>query len=219
MTEFALRCWSVHAFEPDPANRRVLTDGVGQLSNVHVDPRAVSDASGQEVDFFTSDMSTGISSLTAFHPSHAHKARNTTVTLRDYLAEVRVEWIDLLKSDCQSHDLFVLRSLDWEAHHPMRVVCEFEDRKTEGLGYTHRDLTQFLEGAGYIVLVSEWASIVEYGRRLNWRRVTRWPAMVPDSAWGNLIAVSANDVARTLRNVRTVAAQYRLRRLVGKLRL
>ena len=67
---FAADGWAVHAFEPDPRNRSALEDAYGGSAGVTIDPRAVSNTPGEQVAFYTSDVSPGISSMTAFHESH-----------------------------------------------------------------------------------------------------------------------------------------------------
>ena len=218
LARFVARGWVVHAFEPDPANRAVLESRYGSNRRVIIDPRAVSDASNQRVELFTSDISTGISGLVPFHPSHVATAVVTTVTLADYLFDRGVNHIDLLKTDLEGHDLKALDGLDWSRWHPTAVVCEFEDRKTKPQGYTHDVLANFLVNRGYSVLVSEWEPVVAYGTLHTWRRLVRWPADVPDDAWGNLIAVPGDLDLRTLRVGRLIAAQLRLRQRVDYLR-
>ena len=48
------------------------------------------------------------------------------------------------------------------------------DRKTVKLGYTARDLAEFLQRQGYSVLVSQWDPVVEYGTQHTWSRFTRF---------------------------------------------
>jgi len=52
--------------------------------------------------------------------------------------------VTFLKVDTEGFDLPVLRTFPWQANRPMVVVCEFEDHKTVPLGYTYRDMADFL---------------------------------------------------------------------------
>lgn len=204
---FAKSGFRVFAFEPDPLNRKELLRTVAALppASVVVDPRAVSDREDENVAFFTSDVSTGISGLTSFHPSHQETARVDTVRLDKYCAEHGISQIDYLKVDTEGFDLFVLKSLDWDKHAPALVLCEFEDRKTKPLGYTFLELTEFLTERGYQVLISEWHPIVEYGRRHRFKGLTAEPRAVRDpAAWGNVIAVKARDWEALLTSARRV---------------
>ena len=85
--------------------------------------------------------------------------------------------------------MFVLKGLDWVRIKPDIVVCEFEDQKTNNLGYNFHDMATFLKDRGYEVLVSEWHPILRYGIAHDWRRLARYPCKLANpEAWGNLIA-------------------------------
>lgn len=192
---FAETGWRVIAVEPDPANRAVLTERFGDRPNVRIDPRAIGERDGEQLSFYTSEVSAGISTLAPFHPSHEATTEVETVTLATLLADV--DDVTLLKTDTEGWDLPVLRTFPWERLHPIAVVCEFEDRKTVPLGYTFHDLARFLTERDYTVLVSEWYPVVEYGRRHEWRSLRPYPAELADPrGWGNLIATSAETAAR-----------------------
>src|SRR3546814_3194476 len=84
---FLEKGWRVFAFEPDDRNRAILekrlaqADGAGSL--VRLDNRAVSDQVRSGQVFYRSDQSTGISGLSAFHPSHVSKQVVDTTTLSE----------------------------------------------------------------------------------------------------------------------------------------
>jgi FkbM family methyltransferase len=220
--QFVDRGWDVHAFEPDPQNRRALEQAFGDRPNVVIVPKAVSDSPG-ELTLYTSDESTGISSLTAFTPGHVPSGTVEVVALRDYLREAVVHQVDFLKMDVEGHEKFVLDGFPWDTHRPEMVLLEFEDRKTCGLGYSWRDLADTLEGLGYGVLVSEWYPIERYGVTHSWRRLERFPTALADiNAWGNLIAVDPGriDEAHQLGNAIARRAQRRARRgrVISRLR-
>ncbi len=186
---FAQKAFRIFAFEPDPKNRQVLERTVAKYKNVTIDERAVSRHDDEEVAFFTSKVSTGISGLLAFHSSHKETARVKTVRLATFCDRHSINQIDYLKIDTEGFDLIVLQSLDWEKWHPEVILCEFEDRKTVPLGYRLLDLCSFLEARGYALLISEWHPIVEYGKRHRHRRFLTDPKRVARSeAWGNIIA-------------------------------
>ena len=192
---FANDGWRVYAFEPDPTNREQLERRWGKAENVTIDPRAISEHDGAMADLFVSEVSTGISALAPFHPSHHVGASVETVRLDTYLAGL--DEVTMLKTDTEGWDLPVLRTFPWDRLHPVAVVCEFEDRKTAPLGYDFDDLGRFMQGLGYVVYVSEWFPVVEYGRRHRWRRLRRYPTSLADAnAWGNLICVEPALEAR-----------------------
>jgi FkbM family methyltransferase len=195
---FALLGWSLLAFEPDPNNRAVLQRLSSRFPDLRLDPRALSNEAATDVPWYTSELSTGISSLAAFHESHEQSHRVEVTTLARALEEHAVDRIDFLKIDAEGTDLFVLQGLPWKEIEPSVVLCEFEDAKTDALGYGFRDLAGLLVEQGYRVLVSEWYPITEYGARHRWRRLVPYPCGLEDpEAWGNLIAVrSAEQVER-----------------------
>ncbi|BBX04058.1 FkbM family methyltransferase [Mycolicibacterium moriokaense] len=185
---FLAKGWTVHAFEPDPANRGILAARFPN-ARVTIDPRAVSEQDGDEVQLFTSDVSSGISTLSPFHTTHTPTTTVRTVRLDTYIRERGIANVDFLKVDTEGFDLFVLRTFPWESLHPKAVVCEFEDNKTTRLGHDVHEIARFLERQGYAIVVSEWEPITQYGVRHTWRRFARYPTQLDADSWGNLIAV------------------------------
>jgi FkbM family methyltransferase len=196
---FAPKGWIVHAFEPDPANRRRFRERFDGDAQVVLDDRAVGEVDDDVLPFYTSEISTGISGLVPFHESHQLATQVTTVRLDTYLRAAGVPKVDLIKIDTEGFDLFVLRGFPWtDMPRPAAVLCEFEDAKTAKVGYTTVDLAQFLLELGYTVLVSEWHPIVRYGAVHSWRRMYPWRSPPESSlagAWGNLLAFDSADTA------------------------
>jgi FkbM family methyltransferase len=190
LLQFAEDDWVVFAFEPDPQNRQILASRCERYLKVKIDQRAVSNRDDASLAFYTSDVSTGISSLSSFHPSHKESSLVDSVTLTSFIKENSIDKVGFLKIDTEGHDLFVLQGFPWESLEPEIILCEFEDRKTKPLGYDVHQMAQYLREKGYEVLVSEWYPIVEYGRNHRWRRFMEYPCqLVDNTAWGNLIAV------------------------------
>ena len=199
---FLTRGWKIVAFEPDAANRRHLQDNFGSHPMMTIDPRAIADEPAEAQPFFTSDRSTGISSLRAFHDTHRQTATVPVTSLRNVVEEYELPGIDFLKIDTEGYDLPVLKGLPWDNIQPRAILCEFEDRKTKLLGYSFHDMAAFLRGKGYAVFVSEWHPVARYGIRHDWRRLVPYPCQLQDSAaWGNLIAfrdAPGNDTLRAV---------------------
>jgi FkbM family methyltransferase len=214
-TPFLNRGWTVHAFEPDPANRAILSS---RCPGAIIDTRAVSEVDGEEVSLFTSDVSTGISTLSPFHATHIPTETVQTVRLDTYVRERGVGQVDFLKTDIEGFDLFALRTFPWESHHPKAVVCEFEDNKTTRLGHDVHDIAKFLEQQGYSVVVSQWEPITEYGARHRWRRFARYPTDIAGDSWGNLIAVEPSLLEALERAGRSAVRHLRIRQWVDRLR-
>ena len=207
--------WKVIALEPDPNNRQHLSDHPSLI----VDARAVSQTDGERLSLFTSEVSSGISSLAAFHETHVATVEVETVRLDTLLQSLAVDHVNFLKVDTEGFDLPVLRTFGWGGDRPDVVVCEFEDRKTVPLGYTFRDLGDFLLGQGYAVLMSEWHPIVEYGRTHTWRRVVEYPSLLMDDAgWGNFIAVKPGLAPAARRGAAAARRRLRVRRIADRVR-
>lgn len=182
--------WLVFGFEPDQDNRKVVA--IKQLlkyPNFKCSSQAVSNKSGEKLDFYTSDESMGISSLHNFK-NHKLSHQVTTVTLADFLAEQALEKINFLKIDTEGHDLFVLQGFPFEQHLPEVIVIEFDDFKTKPLGYDYKDIGDLLIDKGYCVYLSEWHPIKQYGTRHKFRRLVRYPnTLINSKDWGNFIAI------------------------------
>lgn len=193
--KFATSNWRIFAFEPDKKNRAVLESVFNKYPNVIIDPRAVTEKTIGEMEFYTSEISLGISSLSAFHPSHVGAYKVDTIGLRDYLKEFDLEKIELLKIDTEGYDYFVLKGFPWENYIPEVIICEFEDKKTKPLGYTWQDLADFLVEKGYRIIISEFYPIKEYGGDYHWRRFIEYPNLeLGEHSWGNMLAASDNAV-------------------------
>ena len=202
LTRFARAGWTVYAFEPDDVNRSRLVESWAAVPDVHIDARALSDVEEDSRPFYRSDVSHGISGLSAFHESHRRAGTVEVTTLGVALREYGIDHVDVLKIDTEGYDLLVLRGLDWSSTVPDVVVCEFEDAKTAPLGYTYRDLADFLVDRGYRVVISEWFPVVTYGTQHRWRGFSPYPAELMDpDGWGNLIAVRDPALAESLMRV------------------
>ena len=194
--------WHVLGFEPDAANRQKLLETLGRLPGMQLFESALGDVQREDVPFYASAESDGISGLSAFRESHRETQRVQLTTLSAILQTHPVPQVDFLKIDTEGHDLFVLRGFPWERYHPEVVLCEFEDRKTRPLGYDFRDMGDFLLARGYEVYLSEWHPIVRYGARHRWRNWSSYPCGLEDGdAWGNFVACRPGSL-------RTVVADY-----------
>jgi FkbM family methyltransferase len=186
---FATKHWSVLAFEPDPNNRAQLEKKTVGYSNVQIDVRALSNEVIENVAFYQSRTSTGVSSMLPFMEDHEENAQVQVTTLAIALNEYAITHIDFLKIDAEGYDLRVLEGFPWEELTPTAIVCEFEDSKTTLLGYDMHEMAQYLLDKDYVVLISEWHPIIRYGQRHDWRRLVPYPAhLAGNKAWGNLLA-------------------------------
>ena len=201
-SRFLRRGWKVIAFEPDAANRNQLLKSLGSHPMITIDSRALGSEPADDKPFFTSEESTGISGLSSFHETHKQTATVSVTDLRHAVKKYQLSKIDFLKIDTEGYDLMVLKGLPWEDLQPQIVLCEFEDRKTQPLGYSTHDLAAFLIAKGYTIFVSEWHPIVRYGRKHDWRRLALYPCQLEHpQAWGNLIAFRDAPNNGTLRAI------------------
>ena len=193
---FADLGWTVHCFEPDPANREKLLKKFGTSATVTVDPRAVGEKAEIGRSFYKSSESTGISSLNPFRDSHEEAGKVDITTVADVIKDRGLTRIDFLKIDVEGWDFAVLKGVPWETMKPEVVECEFEDSKTIKMGVTYRDIANFLVDKGYTVYVSEWHPIIQYGIKHQWYRLKGYPCdLASDQSWGNLVAF-LNDPGR-----------------------
>jgi FkbM family methyltransferase len=187
------RNWKVLAFEPDKTKWDFLNK-FRQNKNLTLLTQAVSNKSSINVPFYVSTESTGISSLSPFVESHKEAGGVDLVTLRDTLSDYNISNVTFLKIDTEGHDLFVLEGFPWDMMTPDVILCEFEDLKTKRLGYSYKDLGEFLIQKGYTVYLSEWYPVVKYGGDHKWRNIVKYPAVLANvNAWGNFIAVSTGE--------------------------
>jgi FkbM family methyltransferase len=199
LKHFANNDWKIFAFEPDSSNREGLVEKFGDYPNIIIDERAVSDKNINNVEFYSSHVSTGISSLTNFHSSHVQSEMVDTITLESFCEENKIRAIDFLKIDTEGYDYFVLKGLPWHLINPTIILCEFENFKTIPLGYDYHDIAKYLLKYGYKVIVSEWYPIVKYGGPHKWRRHEKYPCELEDNmGWGNLIATKDEEIYKDL---------------------
>lgn len=187
---FMLHKYTIHAFEPDPnPTKWNILNKYAQRENVTLYNNAVSDKDDQVLEFYTSDESDGISSLTPFTPKHKPIAKVSTITLKKFIEEHDFNEINYLKIDTEGYDLFVLKGFPWEKLKADVVLCEFENKKTVPLGYTFEDMGNYLLEQGYEVYFTEWAPIVKYGGNHKYLKLNQYPLnLSDDNGWGNFIA-------------------------------
>ena len=191
--------WKVYAFEPDSRNMKELQIISRDNDRLNLDNRGCSNKTESNINFYSSDVSSGISSMSAFDSSHKETNKIDTVTLKDFIKDKQISNVGFLKIDTEGHDLFVLQGLPWDKIKPEIIVAEFEDKKSLSLGYTYHDMAKILIENGYIVYISEWFPIQRYGAKHVWRSMSGYPYQLKDAnGWGNIIATTNSDFAKQL---------------------
>lgn len=191
--------WDVIAFEPDPINLVELKVRHGNRQGLAILELALSDELRDNVDFYGSNRSTGISGLLHFDESHEVVASVEVSTLDVVLRDRGISSIDFLKIDTEGHDLAVLRGADLEALAPAIIVAEFDQFKANHGGHSLGEIEEYLQAAGYETFVSEWHPIDSYGGTHRWHRVCKAADdLADDLAWGNIIGVRSAENAQQL---------------------
>jgi FkbM family methyltransferase len=182
--------FKVYAFEPDQSEyKRKSLQRLMMFKGFSLSPCAASNKSGEEIDFYTSNISSGISSAIKFHDSHIYSGKVKTIALRDYISNTKIEGIDFIKIDTEGYDYFVLQGLDLAKIKPLIIICEYENKKSENLQYKLQDMLNYLTKYGYKNIISEWYPIEHYGSKHTWKQFIFYPDLPNENSWGNIIAV------------------------------
>jgi FkbM family methyltransferase len=185
---FLEKGWKVIGIEPDDENIKIIKKKIGENPNFTLVELAVSDKPG-ELNFYTSEVSSGISSLLNFHDTHKASQVVKVETLNKVLEDHKIESPSFLKIDAEGFDLLVLKGIDLNKFTSIEfIVCEFEDNKTKKLNYTTKDMIEYLIQFGYKIIVSEFEPIVKYGIKHTYKGAQFYPCEINPLGWGNLIA-------------------------------
>ncbi len=192
--KFAKANWIVYGFEPNPHMRKKSQKNLANWKiekNVTIFDFALSNSNEDEVDFFLSNESTGISSLIPFHKSHESRFKVKMRTFESWEKENPINKIDFLKIDVEGNDMKVLQGFNWDKFDPTAVIVEYEDNKTKLLNIQMKDLFRFLKEKGYSIIISEWHPIEKYGIDHKWKQFILEDSTTTynPNGWGNLIAV------------------------------
>lgn len=200
--------WNSYAFEPNPERyqyiEKFIEKNPDKKKYLTLEKKCVNNIEEDNLIFYLSDQSKGISSLTNFHKTH-FKANFTTSSIRldNYIKSKNIKHVNFLKIDTEGHDYFVLQSYPWELDKPDVIECEFEDLKTvDKLNYSWKDMAEYLKDKGYYVIVSEWFPIVRYGITHKWRNFKEYPCELEDyKAWGNFICFRDYELYNNFKNI------------------
>lgn len=185
---FLLKGWDIFAFEPDKNNFKNISQYLKKWNlNANLVEKAVSNI--EEVrTFYTSTSSSGIPSLLKFNKNQVPSHELKTIMLKNFIKSNNIKKIDFLKIDIEGYDLMALKGFDFSNFKPRVIMCEFEDIKTNLLGYSTTDMAKFLKDQGYFLIYSIWHPIQEYGQQHNWKKMSVSENEIDTKDWGNIIA-------------------------------
>ena len=184
---FLLKEWDIFAFEPDKNNFKNISGYLNKWNlKVNLIERAVSDVEETKT-FYTSTSSSGIPSLLKFNKNQVESHELKTIMLKHFVKSNNIEKIDFLKIDIEGYDLMALKGFDFSNFKPRVIMCEFEDKKTELLGYKTKDMAQFLINQQYFLVYSIWHPIKEYGAQHDWKKMSTDINEIGTDDWGNII--------------------------------
>lgn len=190
---FLLKGWDVYAFEPDNSNHKLVSEYLKKWNlKTNLLKKAVSDVEETKT-FYTSTLSSGIPSLLKFNNNQVASHEVSTIMLKSFIKTNNIDKIDFLKIDIEGYDLMALKGFDFSRFKPRVIMCEFEDKKTELLGYSTKDMSQFLTDKDYLLIYSIWHPIKEYGIQHDFKKMSIEINEVEPSDWGNMIAF-ANEI-------------------------
>ncbi|WP_369999084.1 FkbM family methyltransferase [Winogradskyella sp.] len=184
---FLLRGWDVYAFEPDEKNHNNVSEYLGKWNlKTNLIKQAVSDVEETKM-FYTSTASAGIPSLLKFNENQVASHKVSTIKLSNFVQEHNIDKIDFLKIDVEGYDLMALKGFDFSVFKPRVIMSEFEDKKTELLGYSTKDMAEFLIDKGYYLIYSIWHPIQEYGIQHDFKKMSTDMKDIDVEDWGNLL--------------------------------
>jgi FkbM family methyltransferase len=150
----------IHCFEPDPESQDILAKCTAGLANVKLHPVALGAAPGQAEFHRNSESMTNSllpTSAASLESEYAGFTKTQEViqvpveTLDSVCQRENIQWVDLLKTDCQGFDLMVLQGAEKmiSSHQVGLITCEvIFDQEYDGQGKFH-ELLQFLDVRGY----------------------------------------------------------------------
>lgn len=185
---FLLKGWDIYAFEPDNYNYKVVSDYLAKWNlKIDLSKNAVSNIKETKM-FFTSISLKGIPSLLKFNENQFASHKVSTIVLKEFVKSKDIKKIDFLKIDIEGYDLMALKGFDFSCLKPRIIMCEFEDIKTNLLGYSTKDMAQFLIDKEYLLVYSIWHPIKEYGKQHDWKKMSVDINEIEAKDWGNIIA-------------------------------
>jgi FkbM family methyltransferase len=192
--------WEKHCFEPNKDVFKLLESNTKEFKNIFLNNIALDELPNKEKNFYTSNVSLGISSLLNFDDSHYLKDSVQTTTIKNYVELNNILDIKVLKIDVEGFDLNVLKGNDWNLIKPEIILIEFEFNKTKLLNFSPNDLANYLIDKGYSIYISEWYPIIKYGTQHSLKAFYPYSGRKIDKkTWGNFIAFKTKPNSTVLK--------------------
>ncbi len=156
---FAGMGWKVHAFEPDPQNFSKLSNRYSNSGNVSCWQTAVTEVGQGAISFFCNHDNSFISGLRRIDDGEYREVKVDTVSIEVFCAGKDLREVTFLKIDAEGYDLDVLRGVPWDTCRPEIILCEFDEKKALVGLPAFSQITEYLAGKGYSLLISEWYPI------------------------------------------------------------
>jgi FkbM family methyltransferase len=143
--------YTVISIEPSPRefDRLKKNIEVNNLKNVILKDIAISDFNGKS-KFFITKNKTGLSSLEKPEEDQSLQILVKTMKLDDFLKEIKIEKVDIMKIDVEGAELKVLKggAETLKKYKPLLMI-EVSDKRTWKFNYKAQDILNFLKNNGY----------------------------------------------------------------------
>ena len=150
----------IYAFEPNPEQVKVCDELAIGHSNIHVEPKAISDENGT-LDFYVTHGNVGASSL--LEPINVPFATSQDVTkisvdvirLDDWMKQYNVDKVDILWLDTQGVELKALKSMGDALKMVKFIHCEAAQQAYYKGHLLKSELEEFLISMGFDLIFNQ----------------------------------------------------------------
>jgi FkbM family methyltransferase len=163
----------VYAFEPEPANYRLLIENIelNAYRNIHAFPQAVAGSTGR-LSFYISPWGSDRNSLYQDNTgAEARRVEVDAVTLDDFMATVGWPAIDLIKMDIEGAEFVALEGMKETLERTQKLIMEFSPAALDAGHVKPEDLLKKLSGFGFVF------SVIEDDGGLKSRESVDFPAL------------------------------------------
>ncbi|MEM2367953.1 MAG: FkbM family methyltransferase [Candidatus Bathyarchaeia archaeon] len=161
---------SVHAFEPDPRNYRILEHNVriNNLTSVHLNQCAVYSSDGiMQLEMFNESSITRLAAGigTSYKRQLTDQVKVRTITLDTYVEQKAIAKVDVIKIDVEGAELFVLEGarsiLERPPEHAPVIVFEYSPANCRNFGYHPSRIIDLLSSSGYrVYLIGDTGEVI-----------------------------------------------------------